>query len=86
MIANHHDATLLDKDDFLEALFDGSTEPRHELSREADELFVAAVTYEPRAVAVSVPATTGAVGDVRYSDRLVADRSTSGRSVVRLPH
>lgn len=53
MIADHLDATLLDKDDFLETLFDRSKAPRHELSRKADELFLAAVTHEPRAVAVS---------------------------------
>ncbi len=53
MIADHLDATLLDKDDFLESLFDSDDGCRHELSRRADELFLAAVAHEPRAVAVS---------------------------------
>lgn len=72
-LADRLDAVFLDKDDYLEALFEIDRAPRDLLSRRADESFLDAVASERRAVAVSFW-------------RRPEMSTTSGTPTDRLPH
>ncbi len=79
-IADRLNATLLDKDDFLETLFETDHGQRDELSRRADELFLEAVAQQPQAVAVSFWRRS----ELSENSGTPIDRFPAGRQIVEV--
>ena len=79
-IADRLNATVLDKDDFLETLFDTDQGQRNELSRGADELFLEAIAQRPQAVAVSFWRRS----ELSESSGTPFDRFPAGRQIVEV--
>ncbi len=78
-VAAHAGVAFLDKDDVLERLFETDQAPREVLSRRADDVFLDAVSFERRAVAVSfwrrpeLSTTSGTPTDRLPRDRPVTE-------------